>query len=59
VPSEGIGRPTMAVGYLGGGALFGGALAILVRLWRFMSVSRVVLFWSAFILPVRRLSCSS
>lgn len=38
------------VGYLGGAALFGGALLLLVALWRWTRASRVVLFWGAFIL---------
>ncbi|MBO9669512.1 MAG: hypothetical protein J7485_03240 [Sphingobium sp.] len=38
------------LGYLGGAALFGGALLVLLLLWRFTAASRVVLFWAAFIL---------
>lgn len=38
------------LGYLGGAALFGAALLALVLLWRFTPVSKVVLFWAAFIL---------
>jgi uncharacterized membrane-anchored protein len=38
------------LGYLGGAALFGGSLLVLVLLWRFTQVSRVALFWIAFIL---------
>jgi uncharacterized membrane-anchored protein len=38
------------LGYLGGAALFGGLLLALVLIWRFTSLSRVVLFWTAFIL---------
>lgn len=38
------------LGYLGGAALFGGALLVLVALWRWTHASRVVLFWTAFIL---------
>jgi len=38
------------LGYLGGAALFGGSLTILVLAWKFTSVSRVWLFWAAFIL---------
>ncbi|HRD27471.1 MAG TPA: hypothetical protein PLO65_04130 [Caulobacter sp.] len=38
------------LGYLGGAALFGGVLLALVALWRFTSVSKVMLFWAAFIL---------
>lgn len=41
---------TGGLGYLGGAALFGAALLVLVLLWRFTAVSRVVLFWAAFIL---------
>jgi len=38
------------LGYLGGAALFGSLLLVLVGLWRFTPVSRVLLFWAAFIL---------
>lgn len=38
------------LGYLGGAALFGALLLALVLLWRFTRVSRVGLFWAAFIL---------
>jgi uncharacterized membrane-anchored protein len=38
------------LGYLGGAALFGGLLVLLVVLWRFTQISRVWLFWAAFIL---------
>jgi uncharacterized membrane-anchored protein len=38
------------LGYLGGAAVFGGALIALVLLYRFTAVSRVGLFWAAFIL---------
>ncbi|MBI5941952.1 MAG: hypothetical protein HY859_16165 [Caulobacterales bacterium] len=38
------------LGYLGGAAVFGGTLLVLVGIWRFTSVSRVLLFWVAFIL---------
>lgn len=38
------------LGYLGGAAVFGATLAALVLLWRFTSLSRVLLFWAAFIL---------
>jgi len=38
------------LGYLGGAALFGAALLVLLALWRFTAASRVVLFWAAFIL---------
>lgn len=38
------------LGYLGGAALFGGLLLVLVALWRFTQISRVSLFWTAFIL---------
>jgi uncharacterized membrane-anchored protein len=38
------------LGYLGGAAVFGGALLALWVLWRFTAVSRVGLFWAAFIL---------
>lgn len=38
------------LGYAGGAAVFGGALAVLALLWRFTAVSRVALFWLAFVL---------
>lgn len=38
------------LGYLGGAALFGALLLVLVLLWRLTTVNRVWLFWSAFIL---------
>lgn len=38
------------LGYLGGAALFGGALVIVALLYWRTSVSRVALFWAAFIL---------
>jgi uncharacterized membrane-anchored protein len=38
------------LGYLGGAALFGGLLLVLLALWRFTQISRVWLFWAAFIL---------
>jgi len=38
------------LGYLGGAALFGGLLLLLVLLWRFTQISRVWLFWAGFIL---------
>jgi uncharacterized membrane-anchored protein len=38
------------LGYLGGAVLFGGLLLTLVLLWRFTTMNRVWLFWSAFIL---------
>jgi len=38
------------LGYLGGALLFGGLLAALVLLWCYTAISRVVLFWTAFIL---------
>jgi uncharacterized membrane-anchored protein len=38
------------LGYLGGAAVFGGALLALFLLYRFTSISRVGLFWAAFIL---------
>jgi uncharacterized membrane-anchored protein len=38
------------LGYLGGALLFGGLLAALVLLWRLTAISRVWLFWTAFIL---------
>ena len=41
---------TGGLGYLGGAALFGAALLALVLLWRFTSMSKVMLFWAAFIL---------
>jgi uncharacterized membrane-anchored protein len=38
------------LGYIGGALVFGGALVLLVALYRFTSISRVALFWAAFIL---------
>lgn len=38
------------LGYLGGALVFGGLLVGLVALWRFTTLSRVALFWAAFIL---------
>lgn len=38
------------LGYLGGAALFGGALAIIAALYAFTRASHVALFWAAFIL---------
>jgi uncharacterized membrane-anchored protein len=38
------------LGYAGGALVFGAALAILVILYFWTDVSRVVLFWAAFIL---------
>lgn len=38
------------LGYAGGAAVFGGALAVLALLYRFTAVNRVALFWLAFIL---------
>lgn len=38
------------LGYSGAAVLFGSALAILAALYRFTAVSRVALFWAAFIL---------
>lgn len=38
------------LGYLGGAALFGGALAVVAALYFWTRVSRVGLFWAAFIL---------
>ena len=38
------------LGYLGGAALFGGALIVLLLLYRFTAVNRVAVFWAAFIL---------
>ena len=41
---------TGGLGYLGGAALFGATLAVLAMAYRFTSLSRVALFWAAFIL---------
>jgi uncharacterized membrane-anchored protein len=38
------------LGYLGGAAVFGGALLMLALLYRFTTLSRTGLFWAAFIL---------
>jgi uncharacterized membrane-anchored protein len=40
----------LSLGYLGGAAAFSGALLVLFLLYRFTSISRVGLFWAAFIL---------
>ena len=42
--------PGIGLGYLGGALLFGGAIAVLAALYSFTSISRVTLFWAAFIL---------
>lgn len=41
---------TIGLAYTGGALLFAGILAGIALLWRFTSISRVVLFWSAFVL---------
>jgi uncharacterized membrane-anchored protein len=41
---------TNEMGYLGAAAVFGGLLLVTALLYYFTSVSRVILFWSAFIL---------
>jgi uncharacterized membrane-anchored protein len=38
------------LGFLGSAALIGGALALVLAAWRFTGVSRVALFWVAFVL---------
>jgi uncharacterized membrane-anchored protein len=38
------------LGYIGGALVFGGALLMLLAFYRFTSISRVALFWAAFIL---------
>jgi uncharacterized membrane-anchored protein len=38
------------LGYLGGALAFGSLLLLLVALWRWSGISRVLLFWAAFIL---------
>jgi uncharacterized membrane-anchored protein len=38
------------LGYLGGALAFGSLLLLLVALWQWSGISRVLLFWSAFIL---------
>ena len=40
----------MGLGYLGGAALFGGLIALVALLYFATSISRVALFWAAFIL---------
>lgn len=40
----------LSLGYLGGAAVFGGALAIVAALYFWTKVSRIILFWVAFIL---------
>ena len=41
---------TGGLGYLGGALLFGGAIAVLALLYKLTPISRVGLFWAAFIL---------
>jgi uncharacterized membrane-anchored protein len=41
---------TAGVGYLGGAAVFGGLLVLVLAAYRWTSVSRTTLFWTAFIL---------
>ncbi len=41
---------TLGLGYLGGAALFGGAIALVALLYFTTSINRVGLFWAAFIL---------
>jgi uncharacterized membrane-anchored protein len=41
---------TNDMGYLGAAAIFGGALLLTALLYYFTSISRVILFWAAFIL---------
>ena len=41
---------TLGLGYLGGAALFGGLIAIVAALHFWTGISRVALFWAAFIL---------
>ncbi|MGL6234731.1 MAG: COG4705 family protein [Segniliparus sp.] len=42
--------PGLDLGFLGGAALFGGALLVIALLYFATSVSRVLLFWAAFVL---------
>ncbi len=42
--------PGLGLGYVGGAAVFGGALALVAALYTWTRVSRVMLFWAAFIL---------
>jgi uncharacterized membrane-anchored protein len=41
---------TIGLGYTGGALLFVGILAGIAALWRFTRISRLVLFWAAFVL---------
>jgi len=41
---------TSGLGYAGGALVFGAALVAIALAWRFTDISRVVLFWAAFIL---------
>ena len=41
---------TSGLGYAGGALVFGAALVAIALAWRFTDISRVVLFWDAFIL---------
>ena len=40
----------IGLGYVGGALLFGGAIAVLAALYKLTSISRVGLFWAAFIM---------
>jgi uncharacterized membrane-anchored protein len=40
----------LGLGYVGGALVFGGALAILAALYYWTKISRVMLFWAAFII---------
>src|SRR3954452_13483334 len=42
---------TNNMGYLGAAAIFGGLILVTALLYYFTSISRVLLFWAAFILP--------
>jgi uncharacterized membrane-anchored protein len=42
--------PGLGLGYIGGAAVFGGALALVAALYYWSRISRVALFWAAFIL---------
>jgi uncharacterized membrane-anchored protein len=41
---------SLGLGYIGGALVFGGALAILAALYYWTKISRVMLFWAAFII---------
>ena len=49
-PRSATGSPTPALGYGGGALVFAAALAVVAALYYWTRISRVLLFWAAFIL---------